>query len=99
MFRRSPRSTLFPYTTLFRSAAVELVARANAAVTADAIDQDLLALATDLVEVNAAVFDVAHDFAGCVPGVNEVLRQQGLVPTAACLGADLLAPGDRQGVG
>ncbi|HJB10241.1 MAG TPA: dihydrodipicolinate synthase family protein [Candidatus Brachybacterium merdavium] len=77
-------------------AAVELVARANAAVTADAIDQDLLALATDLVEVNAAVFDVAHDFAGCVPGVNEVLRQQGLVPTAACLGADLLSPGQSE---
>src|SRR5690625_7056827 len=69
MIRRPPRSPLFPYTTLFRSA--------------DAVDQDLLALATDLVEVNAAVFDVAHDFAGCVPGVNEVLRQQGLVPTAA----------------
>src|SRR5699024_12828099 len=34
-------------------AAVERVARANAAVTADAIDQDLLALADDLVQVNA----------------------------------------------
>ena len=77
-------------------AAVELVARANAAVTADAVDQDLLALATDLVEVNAAVFDVAHDFAGCVPGVNEVLRQQGLVPSTACLGPDLLSPGQSE---
>lgn len=77
-------------------AAVELVARANAAVAADAVDQDLLALATDLIEVNAAVFDVAHDFAGCVPGVNEVLRQQGLVATTGCLGPDVLSPGQSE---
>src|SRR3712207_8366178 len=30
MIRRPPRSTLFPYTTLFRSAAIPLVARARA---------------------------------------------------------------------
>ncbi|WP_193105877.1 dihydrodipicolinate synthase family protein [Brachybacterium sp. FME24] len=77
-------------------AAVELVARANAAVASGAIDQDLMASATDLVEVNAAVFDVAHDFAGCVPGVNEVLRQQGLVSTTTSLGPDLLSPGQSE---
>lgn len=77
-------------------AAVELVARAEAAVAADAASQDLLALATDLVEVNAAVFDVTHDFAGCVPGVGEVLRQQGLVPTTGCLGSDALSPGQSE---
>lgn len=74
-------------------AAVDLVARANAAVAADAVTQGLLAMATDLVEVNAAVFDVANDFAGCVAGVNELLRQQGLLSTAACLGPDVLSPG------
>lgn len=77
-------------------AAVELVARANAEVTADAVTQDLLALATDMVEVNAAVFDVDHDFAGCVPGVNEVLRQQGVLSTTYCLGTDLLSPGQSE---
>ena len=25
------------------------------------------------------VFDAAHDFAGCIPGVHEVLRRQGLL--------------------
>ena len=52
--------------------------------------------ASALVEVNAAVFDVDHDFAGCVPGVNEVLRQQGLVRTARCLGRDVLSPGQSE---
>lgn len=54
-------------------AAAALVQRINAGP----VDDDLLALATDVIEINAAVFDVANNFAGCVPGVNEVLRQQG----------------------
>jgi len=74
-------------------AAVDHVARANAAVAAGTIPVDLLAEASDVVEINAAVFDVQNDFAGCVPGVNEVLRQQGLVKSAQCLGTDRLSPG------
>lgn len=77
-------------------AAVELVARLNAEFAAGAITTELLSLASDLVEVNAAVFDVLHDFAGCVPGINEVLRQQGLVSTTGCLGPDVLSPGQSE---
>lgn len=77
-------------------AAVDLVTTATAAVADGLVPVDLLADASALVEVNAAVFDVAHDFAGCVPGVNEVLRQQGLVQTARCLGTDVLSPGQAE---
>lgn len=66
-------------------AAVTMVAQAEQAATAHTVPMDLLATGSDMVEVNAAVFDVAHDFAGCVPGVNEVLRQQGLLSSAQCL--------------
>ncbi|WP_433471458.1 dihydrodipicolinate synthase family protein [Saccharomonospora azurea] len=74
-------------------AAVSLVARVKKAATEAASPFDLLAEASALVEINAAVFDVANGFAGCVPGVNEVLRQQGLIATAGCLGRDVLSPG------
>ena len=74
-------------------AAVDLVERARAAVDSGRVDVDLLIEGTALVEVNHAVFDVDHDFAGCVPGVNEVLRQQGLVQSAHSLGKDVLSPG------
>lgn len=74
-------------------AAARLVAEATAAVAGGSVPNELLALGADLVEVNAAVFDALHDFAGCVPGVNEVLRQQGLVQTASVLGPDRLSPG------
>ena len=77
-------------------AAVVLVARANAEAESGAISQELLALGADIVEINAAVFDVLHDFAGSVPGINEVLRQQGLLPTTRCLGGDVLSPGQAE---
>ncbi|MDN5900654.1 MAG: dihydrodipicolinate synthase family protein [Brachybacterium sp.] len=77
-------------------AAVALVARANAEVASGTVSLELLALAADLVEINAGVFDVLHDFAGCVPGINEVLRQQGLLRTAHGLGPDALSPGQAE---
>ena len=44
--------------------------------------------------MNAAVFDSAHGFAGCIPGILEVLRRQGLVPTNHCLNPhEVLSPG------
>lgn len=30
-------------------------------------------------DANAAIFDAAHAFAGCIPGIHEVLRRQGLM--------------------
>jgi hypothetical protein len=78
------------------AAAVRLVRAAHDAIRSGAVPLDLLALAADLVEINAAVFDVDNAFAGCVPGVNEVLRQQGLIDTARCLGPDVLSPGQAE---
>lgn len=77
-------------------AAVDQLARINAAVTEGSVPVDLLTEATAMVDINDAVFDVENHFAGCVPGVNEVLRQQGLVPTAATLGTDTLSPGQSE---
>ncbi len=39
----------------------------------------------DLTDANSAVFDAANQFAGCIPGVHEVLRRQGLLPSNRCL--------------
>ncbi|SED93432.1 dihydrodipicolinate synthase family protein [Ruania alba] len=66
-------------------AAVDLITQVRAAVDAGTVPMDLLAQANALVQINAAVFDVEHDFAGCVAGVNEVLRQQGVLASARCL--------------
>lgn len=54
----------------------------------------LLSLAAQLTEANAAVFDAANGFHGCVPGIKEVLRRQGLLASRRCLDpAEDLSPG------
>ena len=42
-------------------------------------------LAQEITDCNAAFFDAAHQFAGCIPGVHEVLRRQGLMKNIYCL--------------
>lgn len=49
------------------------------------VDADLLALASQVTDANAAVFDAANGFAGCLAGIQEVLRRQGLLEHAECL--------------
>jgi dihydrodipicolinate synthase/N-acetylneuraminate lyase len=58
------------------------------------LDARLLQLATEVTDANAAIFDAAHGFCGCVPGIHEVLRRQGLLAGAACLDErESLSPG------
>ena len=46
---------------------------------------DLLALGQQLTDANAALFDARHGFAGCIAGIHEVLRRQGLLAGRWCL--------------
>jgi dihydrodipicolinate synthase/N-acetylneuraminate lyase len=74
--------------------ASELLARIHAAVAADDIDANLLAMDSRITDCNSAFFDVAHDFAGCIPGCHEVLRRQGLLRGIWCLDpCETLSPG------
>lgn len=58
---------------------------------------ELLALNAALTDANAVIFDAAHDFAGCIPGIHEVLRRQGWLESTACLDPDeTLSPGQRE---
>lgn len=43
------------------------------------IDPRWLTHAAALTDANGALFDPAHQFAGCLPGIHEVLRRQGLM--------------------
>jgi len=58
------------------------------------IDPSWHRLATALTDVNAALFDPAHRFAGCIAGIHEVLHRQGLMAGTWCLDpAERLSPG------
>lgn len=50
-----------------------------------------------LTDANAAIFDAANGFAGCIPGIMEVLRRQGLAPSNRCLNPkEVLSPGQAE---
>ncbi|MBA3889433.1 MAG: dihydrodipicolinate synthase family protein [Gemmatimonadaceae bacterium] len=55
-----------------------------------------LAEAAALTDANAAVFDAANAFSGCIPGIHEILRRQGLMRGTWCLDVhEQLSPGQR----
>ncbi|PTY08390.1 dihydrodipicolinate synthase family protein [Opitutaceae bacterium EW11] len=61
------------------------------------LDAAWLTRAAAVTDMNAAVFDPAHQFAGCIPGILEVLRRQGLVHSRCCLDPrESLSPGQAQ---
>lgn len=64
---------------------VEMFARIKADPTPTA---EWLTLAAQITDANAAVFDTAHNFAGCIPGIHEILRRQGLLKGNWCLNPD-----------
>ncbi len=46
---------------------------------------DLLSLAAEITDANEAIFDSTNGFAGCIPGIHEVLRRQGLLEGIWCI--------------
>jgi hypothetical protein len=66
--------------------AVQTLEKIKAIVQAGApVPPDLLALAAEVTDMNAAFFDAANGFTGCIAGINEVLARQGLLEGRWCL--------------
>lgn len=54
-------------------------------------------LERQVTDMNAAIFDAAHNFRGAIPGIHEVLRRQGLLDGNWCLdSAEVLSPGQAE---
>lgn len=81
--------------------AVELLDECHKAVRQGiGIPHSLLTTGAQLTDANAAIFDPAHGFAGCIPGIHEVLRRQGLLAGRWCLNAkEELSPGQAEEIG
>ncbi|MCY0876857.1 MAG: dihydrodipicolinate synthase family protein [Firmicutes bacterium] len=49
------------------------------------IPAEWMTLAHEWTDLNAALFDAANSFRGCIPGIHEVLVRQGLLASPRCL--------------
>lgn len=51
----------------------------------ESISAEVISLAASVTDANSAFFDTAHNFKGCIAGLHEVLRRQGLMENILCL--------------
>jgi dihydrodipicolinate synthase/N-acetylneuraminate lyase len=80
-------------------AAVKLLEHIKQARESGSIDSSLLSLGAALTDANAAVFDAANAFRGCIPGIHEVLRRNGLLDGIWCLDPnETLSPGQGENI-
>ena len=78
-------------------AAVQLFRETQSAAQQPEFRARWLERAVAVTDMNAALFDAANRFHGCIPGILEVLRRQGLVETVHCLNPDeVLSPGQAE---
>lgn len=98
--RRRVVGGLLGHWAVWTRTAAQLVERARRAASGDDAElRALLAEAPAVTEANAAVFDAAGGFAGCIPGVHEVLRRQGLLAGVWCLDPNEgLSPGQAEAI-
>jgi Dihydrodipicolinate synthetase family len=88
---------LLGHWSVWTRSAVQLLDRVHAAVEHGPIGPELLALDPKITDANAAFFDVANDFAGCIAGCHEVLRRQGMFEGTWCLDRrEGLSPGQAE---
>jgi hypothetical protein len=81
------RGGLLGHWSVWTSKAVEQLRQVKETLAAHggSLPPELLALDSRVTDCNAAFFDVANNFHGCIAGCHEVLRRQGLLEGIWCL--------------
>ena len=89
------RGGLLGHWACWTRSAVALLDRIKAAVRLGGpVPSELLRLGVAVTDMNAAVFDVANAYRGCIAGVHAVLERQGLLAGRWCLDpAEDVSPG------
>lgn len=88
---------LLGHWAVWTKSAVEMLNEIKVAREEAHIESAWLSRAVAVTDANAALFDVAHAFAGCIPGIHEILRRQGLMRGTWCLNPhEVLSPGQSE---
>ena len=92
------RGGLLGHWAVWTRTAVQLLDRIREiACSGVPVPRDLLELSAQTTDANSALFDAANGFRGCISGIHEVLRRQGLLAGRWCLDpAEDLSPGQAE---
>lgn len=88
---------LLGHWAVWTRAAVAQLRRIQAEAGGNTISREWLSLAQEITDVNAALFDASNGFHGCIAGIHEILRRQGLLEGRWCLDPrEDLSPGQME---
>jgi len=90
---------LLGHWAVWTNKAVELLEEVKAYKANKTVEvlEELLVKNVHTTDVNAAMFDPANHFHGCIPGIHEILRRQGLLKGIWCLNPkEQLSPGQQE---
>lgn len=76
---------LLGHWSVWTKKAVEIFNRIKEEKGKEAVSKEMLTLAAQVTDSNGAFFDTANNFSGCIPGLHEILRRQGLMKNIYCL--------------
>lgn len=84
-FEKSFVGGLLGHWSVWTHNAVQLFQRCKQEKAQGTVSAELLRIAADVTDCNAAFFDTANSFHGCIPGLHQVLQRQGLLQGTWCL--------------
>ncbi|MEG2380407.1 MAG: dihydrodipicolinate synthase family protein [Oscillospiraceae bacterium] len=76
---------LLGHWSVWTKTAVNMFEMLKKAKKTENITDEIMALANKVTDANSAFFDTANNFEGCIAGLHEVLRRQGLLEGIWCL--------------
>jgi len=94
---KSFQGGLLGHWSVWTKKAVEIHQRTQEAKKSGNIPAELLTLAAEVTDTNSAFFDTANAFKGCIAGLHEILRRQGLMENILCLNPnETMSPGQAE---
>jgi dihydrodipicolinate synthase/N-acetylneuraminate lyase len=89
---------LLGHWAVWTRSSAELLNEVKQAVNSGAANiQELLSTGIEVTDMNEVIFDARNSFHGCIPGIHEVLRRQGLLEGRWCLDPhEELSPGQME---
>lgn len=88
---------LLGHWSVWTKTAVDMFHKLKEIRTRDSIPAEVIKLANAVTDTNAVFFDTANGFKGCIAGLHEVLRRQGIFEGIWCLNPEeTMSPGQNE---
>jgi dihydrodipicolinate synthase/N-acetylneuraminate lyase len=88
---------LLGHWSVWTKSAVQMMERVKRFRDAGPVHPDWMKMAVHMTDMNAAIFDAANGYRGCIAGIHEVLRRQGFLEGTWCLDpGEGLSPGQSE---